>query len=75
MRPRGKDGKPLTQPLQRAGDTLLPGAETSLFLRPVTLDRWTVVVDQRGTIASIRRAVNPQTDAQEVLEIVAALPK
>ena len=45
------------------------------LLRAVTLDRWTVVVDRDGKIASVRKIVNPVTDSAEVLKIVEALSK
>ena len=38
--------------------------------RPVTLQRWTFVINQDGKVISKRRGVNPSTDAAEVLEIV-----
>lgn len=75
VRPKDRDGKTLALPMLRSDGTLLPGAETSLFVRPVTLARWTFVVRGDGKIASVRRDVNPVTDAQEVLEIVDALAK
>lgn len=46
-----------------------------VFQRPVTLARWTVVVDRDGKIASLRNIVNPVTDSDEVRKIVEALPK
>ena len=41
----------------------------------MTLGRWTIVVDRKGMVASVRSDVNPLTDAQEVLEIVQAQSK
>ena len=46
-----------------------------LFQRPLTLARWTIVVDRDGKIASLRNIVNPVTDSEEVRKIVEALPK
>jgi len=43
--------------------------------RPVTLARWTVVVDREGKIVSLRSIVNPVTDAGDVRKIVEALAK
>ena len=45
------------------------------LLRAVTIDRWTVVVDRDGKIASVRKIVNPVTDSEEVLKIVETLSK
>ena len=45
------------------------------FQRPVTLARWTIVVDRDGKVASLRNIVNPVTDSEEVRKIVEALPK
>jgi thioredoxin-dependent peroxiredoxin len=45
------------------------------FERPVTLARWTVIVDRDGKIISLRSVANPVTDAEEVLKIVQALPR
>lgn len=63
--PAGADRKPLV-------DT---EGKRIVFLRPVTLARWTIVVDREGKIASLRQIVNPVTDSEEVLKIVEALPK
>jgi peroxiredoxin Q/BCP len=45
------------------------------IVREVTLDRWTIVVDRDGKIASRRKIVNPMTDSDEVFKIVESLPK
>ena len=45
------------------------------IIREVTLDRWTIVVDRDGKIASRRKIANPMTDSEEVFKIVEALPK
>lgn len=45
------------------------------FQRPVTLARWTMVVDRDGKIASLRNIVDPVKDSDEVKKIVEALPK
>lgn len=46
-----------------------------IFQRPVTIARWTVVVDREGKIASVRKIVNPVPDFEAVRKIVEALPK
>lgn len=46
-----------------------------VFQRPVTIARWTLVVDKDGKIASLRNIVNPVTDYVEVCKIVEALPR
>jgi peroxiredoxin Q/BCP len=43
--------------------------------RPVTLARWTFVIDQDGRVVSQRKVLNPATDSAEVLEIVRMLQK
>jgi thioredoxin-dependent peroxiredoxin len=43
--------------------------------RPVTLARWTFVVDREGKIASVRSVVNPVKDIDEVIKILERLPK
>ena len=45
------------------------------IVREVTLERWTIVVDRDGKIASRRKIANPMTDSEEVVKIVEALPK
>jgi len=64
VRATGPDRKPL---LGAAGQRID-------LVRPVTLARWTLVVDRDGKIASLRSVVNPVTDAEEVRKIVEALP-
>ncbi len=74
VRVQGPDGKLLLVPMKRAGGILLGnGAMQSLVQRPVTLARWTFIIDRHGQVASVRQNVNPTTEANEVLEIVAAL--
>ena len=46
-----------------------------VFQRPVTIARWTLVVDKDGKIASLRNIVDPVTDYVEVCDIVEALPR
>jgi peroxiredoxin Q/BCP len=41
--------------------------------RPVTLARWTMVVDREGKIACLRNIVHAETDSDEVLKVVEAL--
>ena len=45
------------------------------FERPVTIARWTLIVDKDGKIASLRNIVDPVTDSEEVRKIVEALPR
>ena len=47
----------------------------SVFERPVTIARWTLVVDKDGKIASLRNIVDPVTDSEDVRKIVEALPR
>ena len=63
--PAGPDRKPL----------LDADGKRFALQRPVTIARWTVVVDREGKIAAVRNIVNPVTDSEEVLKIVKALPK
>lgn len=46
-----------------------------VFERPTTLTRWTLVIGRDGKVVSLRSIRNPATDFEEVLKIVAALPK
>ena len=74
VRARTPDGKLLPQPMRQPDGTASPwNAESSLLHRPVTLARWTIILSRDGEIASVRRNVNPASDAQEVLAIVASL--
>ncbi len=43
--------------------------------RPLTLARWTIVIDRDGKLASMREVKNPATDIEEVVKIVEGLPK
>ena len=43
--------------------------------RPVTLARWTLVVDRAGKIASLRSVTSAATDAEEIQKIVEGLAK
>lgn len=60
----------------RAGKTLLDEKGDSIVVqRPATLARWTFIIDRGGKVASVRKNVNPTTDAQEVLGLVESLAK
>ena len=50
-----------------------PDGKSVFVARTVTLERWTFVVDQQGKVISKRKAVNPVTDAEEVIQIVKKL--
>ena len=63
VRTRGKDGKPL---MDEKGKSII-------VERPVTLPRWTLIIDRDGKLAAKRTTVNPATEAEEVLKIVQAL--
>lgn len=64
------------QPMDANRKPVLDAAGQRIVLeRPVTLGRWTVVVGRDGKIASLRAIVDPMTDSDEVLKIVASLPK
>jgi len=65
LRATGPDRKPL----------LTSDGQRIDIQRPVTLARWTIVVARDGTVASLRSAVNPLTDAEEAEKIVATLSK
>jgi peroxiredoxin Q/BCP len=65
VRATGPDRRPL---LDADGKRIEPE-------RPVTLDRWTVIVGRDGKIASLRSVVNPAKDPAEVRKIVAELVK
>jgi thioredoxin-dependent peroxiredoxin len=65
VRATGPDRKPL---LDSEGNRID-------FERPVTIGRWTLVVDLDGKIVSLRSVTNPVTDADEIQKIVAALSK
>lgn len=71
--PVSRGGKVRTR--DRDGKTLLNKSGKSIVERPITLGRWTFIVDRGGKIASVRQNVNPTTDAQEVLELVESLTK
>lgn len=43
--------------------------------RPVTLARWTIVIDLDGKVASMREVTNPTSDIEEVAKIVIGLRK
>ncbi|HVW02839.1 MAG TPA: peroxiredoxin [Planctomycetaceae bacterium] len=43
--------------------------------RPLTIERWTLVVGRDGRIASIRKVANPVTDIEDVQKIVEELHK
>jgi thioredoxin-dependent peroxiredoxin len=59
---------------QADGTVPLDDRRKSMIIeRPITLARWTYVVGRDGTIASVRRNVNPATDPDEVLAIVREL--
>jgi len=69
-----------------AGDRVLPrsadrqslvdaAGKRIVLQRPVTIARWTLVVDKDGKLASLRNIVDPVTDSEEVRKIVEALPK
>lgn len=49
--------------------------ERIVLNRPVTLARWTVVVDREGRVASMREVKNPVSDIEEVMKIVDRIPK
>ena len=83
--PEGKLAKLVGVPIS-AGDRVTPttldrkpildaDGKRIIFQRPVTIARWTVVVDREGKIASVRKIVNPVTDSEEVRKIVEVLPK
>lgn len=63
--PRTPDRKPITD----------ADGKRIVFKRPVTIARWTVVIDRDGKIASLRNIVDPVTDSEEVRKIVEALPR
>ena len=65
VRPRSADRQSL---VDAAGKRIV-------FERPVTIARWTVIVDKDGKIASLRNIVDPVTDYVEVCRIVEALPR
>ena len=46
-----------------------------MLSRPTTLERWTVVVDRDGKVASMRQVKNPVSDIEEVIKIVEKLEK
>ncbi len=46
-----------------------------MLSRPTTLERWTVVVDRDGKVASMRQVKNPVKDIEEVIKIVEQLRK
>jgi peroxiredoxin len=83
--PEGKTGKLLGVPVKGGGKVRATGPDRKPLLnadgkrveieRAVTLGRWTVVVDREGKIVSLRNAVNPVTDAEEVRKIVEGLAK
>ncbi len=52
-----------------------PDGNRILLERPVTLGRWTIVIDRDGKLASMREVKNPATDIEEVVKIVESLPK
>ena len=62
---RGPDRMPLRD---AAGEPIV-------VKRNVTLARWTIIVDRQGSIASVRKIVDPATDQEEVRKIVAELAK
>lgn len=80
----GRVAKLLGVPVGPGGKARLMGADRravlgkdgkSVFVeRPVTLERWTFIVDREGKIVSKRIGVNPTEDATEVLEILKTLP-
>lgn len=43
--------------------------------RPLTLARYTIVIDRQGKLVSMREVKNPSTDIEEVVKIVESLPK
>ena len=63
--PRTPDRKPITD----------ADGKRIVFKRPVTIARWTVVIDRDGKIASLRNIVDPVTDSEEARKIVEALPR
>ena len=65
VRPRSADRQSL---VDAAGKRIV-------FERPVTIARWTLVVDKDRKIASLRNIVDPVTDSEEVLKIVEAQPR
>jgi peroxiredoxin Q/BCP len=65
VRTRGPDGKPL---MDEKGKSII-------VERGATLARWTFVIDREGKLVSKRTKVNPAQDADEVLKIVAELPR
>lgn len=55
---------------------LLEDDGNAIFLeRPMTLARWTMVVDRDGKVACLRSIVHPDSDSAEVLKVVEALAK
>ena len=80
----GSVAKLLGVPVGRGGKARLIGVDRqpildadskSVFVeRPVTLQRWTFIIDREGKVISNRKTVNPTKDAAEVLEIVKKLP-
>ena len=65
VRPRNADRQSL---VDAAGKRII-------FQRPVTLARWTLIVDKDGKIAALRNIVDPVTDSEEVRKIVEKLPR
>jgi peroxiredoxin Q/BCP len=82
--PDGAVAKQLGVPVGRGGKARLVGPDRQPVLgpdgksvyieRPVTIERWTFVIDREGKVISKRKTVNPATDAADVLEIVKKLP-
>lgn len=70
--PVTKGGKVRTRNL--AGKPLVDEKNKSIIVeRPVTLPRWTLIIGRDGKLISKRTTVDPKTDAEEVLKIVAEL--
>lgn len=68
--PVGPGGKARTRDLE--GQPILDAVGKSIIVeRSVTLPRWTFVIGRDGKVLSRRISVNPATDADEVLKIVA----
>jgi thioredoxin-dependent peroxiredoxin len=80
----GSVAKLLGVPVGPGGKARLMGADRqpvlgpdgkSVFVeRPVTMERWTFIINREGKVVSKRKSVNPTRDAAEVLEIVKKLP-
>ena len=69
----GKRGVRAVTPDRKA---LLDADGNAIFLeRPMTLARWTMVVDRDGKVACLRSIVHPDSDSAEVLKVVEALAK